>query len=391
MAPYTPFNPNQYNLGLRRKNLNKEKNRKLRSIEVMPGVFEPAAYDKFLTLSLEEGNIEDSDIFEIYREIITCLGRKPKISSLGKGHLLIEVQSPSESSKLKEIETVCGNKIKCEPHKTYNQSRGVIFSKALMKFSEEKLLKELKDQNVTEVKRIMKKEHGESHGPCSNAPKCVNCGGEHPASDKKCERYRFEKEIMAVKTKERISFFEAKQKVASSFNPGIRTFASVTKRREMEKNSSNNNSNPRTQLNKRSRSDDCIILPDSKSLKSRGDSFKTISDPLSSQEEQSSSTLDGPLTPSPTSTLELPMAALPYTSEELLATPLLLPGDSNKNIPPKTEEPAAPLSGDPIKSPPPTTEEPAAPPSNSCSPCHFKDWAPPLKIIIYGKGLVNKR
>ncbi|XP_064109054.1 uncharacterized protein LOC135217255 [Macrobrachium nipponense] len=329
MAPYTPSNPNQYSLGLRRKSLNKKKNRKLRSIEVMP----------------EEGNIEDSDILEIYREIITCLGRKPKISSLGKGHLLIEVQSPSESSKLKEIETISGNKIKCEPHKTYNQSRGVIFSKALMKFSEDKLLKKfVKDQNVTEVKRIMKKEHGvlcpqplliltfdslklpeilsvawyqfkvrpyipsprqcfhcqmyghvntscrrkakgeveicvncgqESHGPCSNAPKCVNCGGEHPASDKKCERYLFEKEIMAVKTKERISFFEAKQKVASSFNPGICTFAAVTKRREMEKNSLNNNSNPRIQLNKRSRSDDCIILPDSKNRNSRGDSFKT--------------------------------------------------------------------------------------------------------------------
>ena len=67
----------------------------------------------------------------------------------------------------------------------------------------------------------------EDHGECNNTPSCVNCRESHPSSSKKCDRYILEKEIQTVKTKDRISFVEAKNRVLSQcIRPGV-TFASI--------------------------------------------------------------------------------------------------------------------------------------------------------------------
>ena len=160
MAPYVPMNPGQSGPGYRRKNMEK-RNGNQKKAEGMTRMFEAEKYDKFLTLQLEDGNIEDTDIFEVHREVVRCIGRAPKMSSLGRGGLLIEVQTPTESDKLKRMKMVNGNSASCTPHHTFNHTKGVIFSRELMKFSEEKLLQEFEDQKVIEVKRIMKKENGE--------------------------------------------------------------------------------------------------------------------------------------------------------------------------------------------------------------------------------------
>ena len=44
----------------------------------------------------------------------------------------------------------------CVPHATLNQTRGVIFSRDLLRYSEERLIEELKDYNVVSVRRITK-------------------------------------------------------------------------------------------------------------------------------------------------------------------------------------------------------------------------------------------
>lgn len=44
--------------------------------------------------------------------------------------------------------------------------------------------------------------------------KCVNCSGEHPAYSRKCPRFRQEKDLLAIKVKENVSFQEAKRRLA---------------------------------------------------------------------------------------------------------------------------------------------------------------------------------
>ena len=72
--------------------------------------------------------------------------------------------------------------------------------------------------------------HGENVN-CTNAPSCVNCQGAHPASSTQCDFYRFESEVLAVRTRERMSFKEAKERVRGMFvRPGV-SFATVLTRR----------------------------------------------------------------------------------------------------------------------------------------------------------------
>ena len=244
----------------------------------------------------------------------------------------------------------------------------------MMKFSEEKLLEEFKDQNVIEVKRIMKKVDGvlcpqpllilsfnllklpetvtaawhyfkvrtyipsprrcfhcqkfghvttscrrkakneaevcvrcsqDFHGECTNILKCANCEEEHQASDRKCEKYLFEKEVMTIKTVEKISFSEAKKKISSNIGPFRTSFAATVKNGK-SKSSINtlNQQNSSNNSNKRSRSNDCITLPSTKIQNMR----ISPDTQLNSQEgHSSSSNIDGPsVSPSLTTSQEEP-------------------------------------------------------------------------------------
>ena len=90
---------------------------------IMPGMFVPDSYDKFLTLDLE---YPPDSIFDIHRDIVKCCGRKPKISTQSNGRLLVEVNSPEESSKLKTVSSLGGVSVRCSPHFSLNQSKGFI-------------------------------------------------------------------------------------------------------------------------------------------------------------------------------------------------------------------------------------------------------------------------
>ena len=62
---------------------------------------------------------------------------------------------------------------------------------------------------------------------CIRSPTCINCEGAHAANYKQCDRYKFEKEILAIKTKERLAFREAKEEISRMFvRPGV-TFATA--------------------------------------------------------------------------------------------------------------------------------------------------------------------
>ena len=346
LSPYIPPDPSHKGFGSRKglkKNLNyRNQNR----VEILPGIYEPASYNKFLTLSFENNTLEDLDMFEIHREIVDSIGKKPKVSKQGDGSLLIEVSSPEESKKIQSITNIKGIQAKCVPHTSLNQCKGVIFSKDLLKYSEEKLKMEFESQSVVEVVRMKKRENGvlvptpmllitfdllklpshiyaawlkipirpyipsprrcfhcqkyghvvtncrrktknepeicvicgeNAHGECDNPPHCTNCRGDHAASSKTCKWYLYEREALALKTTERISLKEAKERIKPRYNSQL--FSSIgavkTASTTLIASQSMKMPQPTSQKmevslsNKRSLSEESLDLPTSKVLNTR--------------------------------------------------------------------------------------------------------------------------
>ena len=125
--------------------------------EIVPGVFVPNAYEKYITVDLDS---TDVDIFEIHRDIKKCCGREPKISPQGNKRLIIETNSPEESQRLKNMASLGGVSVQCAPNFNLNHTRGMIYAPQLMIYSEEKLMKEFEDQGVVKVERMKKKIDG---------------------------------------------------------------------------------------------------------------------------------------------------------------------------------------------------------------------------------------
>ena len=331
-----PFSPRLGNSGP----LPQRKSRKFRTknnattnkvglAQTIPGVFESTSYSKYLVFSIENQSISDMDIFKVNREIVDCIGRKPKISPQGGNSLLIEAASPEESEKLQKLSQVNDCKSTCTPHKTLNQCRGIIYSRDLVNYSETRLLEEFADQKVTNVKRVTKKVDGnvlptplliitfdlltlpnyisaawyeipvkpfipsprrcyycqvfghvfstcrkrtsnepsvcvncgqQEHGDCNKLPLCVNCHGNHAASSKVCSRYLFEKEILTVKTKEKLGYKEARDRVKLQNRFQFSTYASVVKSNSSVPSHVDERMDTSVS-NKRTRSSDSIELP----------------------------------------------------------------------------------------------------------------------------------
>lgn len=56
---------------------------------------------------------------------------------------------------------------------------------------------------------------GETHGQgveCEHPAKCVNCGGNHPAWSRNCPNYKKEYEVQRIKTVEKVTYFEARNR-----------------------------------------------------------------------------------------------------------------------------------------------------------------------------------
>lgn len=85
-----------------------------------------------------------------------------------------------------------------------------------------------------------------THTPdkCQRPPNCYHCQEPHTTSSKSCTKYQMEKEILALKIKERLTFREARQRVSSLYvRPGI-TFSAALR------NSKDNNNNNNMDINK---------------------------------------------------------------------------------------------------------------------------------------------
>ena len=127
-------------------------------IQTLSGTFVPAYYEQFLVIeSLGGVSVMELDIFDVHRALIKVCGREPKVSSQRDGSLLVEMSSPKKSVRFRAISSVPRTQVACTPHATLNQYKGVIFSRDIMRYSNEKLLHELSDHGVVGVDRLQKK------------------------------------------------------------------------------------------------------------------------------------------------------------------------------------------------------------------------------------------
>ena len=73
--------------------------------------------------------------------------------------------------------------------------------------------------------------HGENVD-CTNPPCCVNCQGAHAASSTQCDYYKFEAEVISIRTRDRVTFAEAKERVRGMYvRPGVSFASALTKQR----------------------------------------------------------------------------------------------------------------------------------------------------------------
>lgn len=63
--------------------------------------------------------------------------------------------------------------------------------------------------------------------PCPQPPRCANCDNDHPSFSKDCVHFKFEREVVALQTRERLSYHEAKRLVKSTYHPGGVTYAAA--------------------------------------------------------------------------------------------------------------------------------------------------------------------
>ena len=68
--------------------------------------------------------------------------------------------------------------------------------------------------------------------PCTKPPRCPNCDEDHPATSTSCFYYKLEQEIIAMQTKERIAYPEAKRIISNRYIKPKTTFADALKSTE---------------------------------------------------------------------------------------------------------------------------------------------------------------
>ena len=142
------------------KKFRKGKNKKVsdnRSVEVAPGLYEPNDYDKYLTVVLDDTEV---DIFDVHRDLVDCCGKEPTVYAQGSGRLLIEASSPAVSRKLQDLTLLGGVTATCAPHASMNKSRGIVYAPQLARYPEDKLCREFASQGVSEVRRLTKMVNG---------------------------------------------------------------------------------------------------------------------------------------------------------------------------------------------------------------------------------------
>ena len=159
-----PYEPNQWHTVDRRRLKKKRRDeRNIKQLIEMEKLFEERPYFQSIhTIKFPGVNIsEELNLIRADNEIKATCGRLKKITKSGRSTLLVESNSEEQANKLMTLKKIADEIVIVEPHKTLNQIKGVIKSKALNKNTIEELKERLEDQGIVNIQRIKIKKNGE--------------------------------------------------------------------------------------------------------------------------------------------------------------------------------------------------------------------------------------
>lgn len=115
---------------------------------------------KYENSSTKKETLTNVSPFLIKKVIDSVCGEIEICKKLQSGNILLKTKNLTQAQKLIKLISLSPTiKIEVSEHKTLNQSRGVIYCNDLRNIAENEILEELKSQNVTEVKKILKKQN----------------------------------------------------------------------------------------------------------------------------------------------------------------------------------------------------------------------------------------
>ena len=239
---------------------------------------------RFLIIGSETGGKIKASPFAIKKTIESYAGTPHAVKHLRSGDILVETKSSKQSSQVAKINKILDHPVTVNPHRSLNYSKAVVFCPDLKGESDSIILKELAEQEVCEVKKLGKAgtilltfakpnhpdyvnigyirckcntyvpnptrcfqchklghvssvckgnptcakcgQEGHSTDSCSGDPICVNCSGPHLASDKTCPAWVKEKNVLKIKTVQKVSIGQARRIYNDSLPP-VNSFAQV--------------------------------------------------------------------------------------------------------------------------------------------------------------------
>lgn len=223
--------------------------------------------------------------FVIHKTFQGLCGELKSLKKLANGTYLLQCFNNKQSILLRSTQTFAGIKVSITPHEKLNSSKGVIRSPDLRYVDEQEIVDSIpsvtaaKRITITKGNRKVptntfildfsqpttpstltfgytklnvdpyvpnplrcfqcqkyghhksncrgqaccsncgKKDHEREH--CTNDPHCVNCKGSHPATDKSCPDWIFEKKVQALRIEKNITSIEARKTLQPSQQPSV--------------------------------------------------------------------------------------------------------------------------------------------------------------------------
>lgn len=145
------------NVSRQRSKRSVRRDRKLRQAININDLFEQPKpyYTKMVNLKFNGININTQlDIITADDDLKKAIGTAARIVKASRNSLLIETTSQQQTDKLLNVKKIAGHNVEAVLNSKLNVVKGVVRSNLLGNSSEEKLLERLKDQGVTEIRRL---------------------------------------------------------------------------------------------------------------------------------------------------------------------------------------------------------------------------------------------
>ena len=116
----------------------------------------PTSFPRFLIIesTKPDQTLAKLSPFVIEKVLVSIAGSPKSVKKLNSGSLLVEIEKAKHAENLMKLTRFFEIPAKCYPHTSLNTSRGIIRCPDLAGVSEEEIVSNLADQNVTAARRI---------------------------------------------------------------------------------------------------------------------------------------------------------------------------------------------------------------------------------------------